>query len=79
VAVQPDIPGADAVADQRRSQLRDALSVGTLVIAAPMIVLDIPWWQVVVGFVLMHFVVSLVFVYSLICTSTVTVPFCSRG
>src|SRR5512135_3256682 len=31
VAVQPDIPGADAVADQRRSQLRDALSVGTIV------------------------------------------------
>jgi linoleoyl-CoA desaturase len=40
----------------------------SLVIAAPMIVLDIPCWQVVVGFVLMHFVVSLVFVYSLICT-----------
>src|SRR5512135_1649653 len=30
VAVQPDIPGADAVADERRSQLRDALSVGTI-------------------------------------------------
>ncbi len=30
VAVQPDIPGGDAVADKRRSGLRDALSVGSL-------------------------------------------------
>ena len=29
VAVQPDIPGGDAVADKRRSERRDALSVGT--------------------------------------------------
>jgi linoleoyl-CoA desaturase len=40
----------------------------TLALAVPMLRLDIPWWQVVLGFVLMHFVVSLVFVYSLIGT-----------
>src|SRR5512142_2861297 len=39
VAVQPDIPGADAVADQRRSQLRDALSVGTLAVKVEMLAL----------------------------------------
>jgi linoleoyl-CoA desaturase len=40
----------------------------TLTLAVPMMVLDVPWWQVIVGFVAMHLVVSLVFVYSLICT-----------
>ncbi len=40
----------------------------TLAIAVPMMVLDVPLWQVPLGFVLMHFVVSLLFVYSLIGT-----------
>jgi linoleoyl-CoA desaturase len=39
-----------------------------LAVAVPVARLDVPWWQVVVGFVLTHFVVSLVFVYSLIGT-----------
>jgi linoleoyl-CoA desaturase len=40
----------------------------TLAILAPMVRLSIPWWQVFAGFVLMHLVISLVFVYSLIGT-----------
>jgi linoleoyl-CoA desaturase len=40
----------------------------TLALAAPMLRLDVPWWQVVAGFVIMHFAVSLVFVYALIGT-----------
>lgn len=40
----------------------------TLTLALPMARLDVPWWQVVAGFVTMHVVVSVVFVYSLICT-----------
>jgi len=40
----------------------------TLTIAVPLLTLDIPRWQVPLGFVVMHLVVSLVFVYTLICT-----------
>jgi linoleoyl-CoA desaturase len=40
----------------------------TLMLALPIAMLDVAWWQVVLGFVAMHLVISLVFVYSLICT-----------
>jgi linoleoyl-CoA desaturase len=40
----------------------------TLMLAVPIATLDVPWWQVLLGFVGMHLVISLVFVYSLICT-----------
>lgn len=40
----------------------------TLTIAVPMSVLDVPWPYVIAGFLAMHFVVSAIFVYSLICT-----------
>lgn len=40
----------------------------TLTLALPMARLDVPWWQIIAGFVVMHAVVSVVFVYSLICT-----------
>jgi linoleoyl-CoA desaturase len=39
-----------------------------LMLAVPIATLDMPWWQVILGFVAMHLVISLVFVYSLICT-----------
>lgn len=40
----------------------------TLAIVVPMMVLEVPWQLVLLGFLLMHFVVSLIFVYSLIGT-----------
>ena len=40
----------------------------TLMIVVPMLVLNVSWPMVILGFVLMHLVVSLVFVYSLVGT-----------
>lgn len=40
----------------------------TITLAIPIARLSVPWWHVPVGFLLMHGVVSTVFVYSLICT-----------
>ena len=40
----------------------------TPTLAVPMVVLDEPWWAVILGFVLMHCAVSLVFACPLVCT-----------